>query len=48
MTKPERFHVLTPLQMAWLQELGLDRRLLQVAFDATQTDADKDADSPRV
>ncbi|RII84133.1 uracil-DNA glycosylase [Neopusillimonas maritima] len=47
MTKPERFHVLTPLQMAWLQELGLDRRLLQVAFDATQTDADKDADSPQ-
>lgn len=45
MTVPERFNALTPLQVAWLQELGLDRRMLQVAFDTTQTGTDQNAKS---
>jgi DNA polymerase len=36
MVTPERLGALTPLQMAWLQELGLDRRILQVAFDIAE------------
>ncbi len=36
MTAPERRSSLTPVQLAWLQELGLDRRMLQVTYETTQ------------